>query len=65
MKRALTILAMAIAILAAFAAWVALRPHHTPVGQPPLAKVESAATVREAFNQDVASVRLILLLSPT
>jgi hypothetical protein len=48
-------------------AWVRLATHDTPLGQPPLATLDtgSLATLKADFNRAVGEARVIVLLSPT
>ncbi len=61
----LAVLAVVVLALGAAVAFVLYGPRSTPEGQPPLAKVESIEVVKQAFNRDVESVRVLALLSPT
>jgi hypothetical protein len=67
MKKALIILAAALAVVAGVAAWHARQPRRTPLGQPALESMnpENLSDFRKAFNNSPSSVRLVLLLSPT
>jgi hypothetical protein len=54
------------ALLAAFV-WYLWGERHTPAGQPPLARLDSATldALRAEFNVHADKVRIVILLSPT
>jgi hypothetical protein len=67
MKKALLVLVAILAVVAALALWSAGQPRRTPSGQPPLESLtlRTLPDFRKAFNDSPASVRVVLLLSPT
>jgi hypothetical protein len=66
MKRASSIL-VAAGVAAVLCGIYFSRTGHTPADQPPLAKMNDSAlaALQSDFNQTPASLRVILLLSPT
>jgi hypothetical protein len=67
MKKSLVVLIAIVGAVVALALWDAQRPRRTPLGQPPLESLNSqnVSDFLKAFNSSPASVRLVLLLSPT
>lgn len=59
-------IALLAALLAAFA-WYLWAERHTPAGQPPLARLDTASldALRAEFNAHAGKVRIVILLSPT
>jgi len=61
------IIACAASLLAVAAGIYLLRGSNTPIGQPPLTRLDARtlADLQTEFNRNAANPRLILLLSPT
>ena len=67
MNRRKLLLIVAIAAIAAAFGWTRLVRHNAPIGQPPLAHLDSARleTLKAEFNGAAGEIRIIALLSPT
>lgn len=66
MKRSRLFLIVLFVVLAA-GFWYSFAPSHTPAPQPAITKLtqQNFGQFKSAFNHDPASVRVVLLLSPT
>lgn len=67
MKKASLFFGSILAVGLSLAAWHTWGPRHTPPGQAPLAalRADNFSQLQQAFNAGPASVRLVLLFSPT
>ena len=67
MKKISIVLALAGLAILLLAGYVALRPRHTPDGQPQFVSLEpeNLADFQRQFNDAAENVRVLLLLSPT
>jgi hypothetical protein len=65
-RKRLLFAAVILSIASSLAVWW-FAPSEVPIGQPPLATLDTASleTVRADFNRHAGEVRVIVLLSPT
>jgi hypothetical protein len=66
MKRVWVIACAAVLLILAAGIYL-LKGSHTPIGQPPLIRLDARtlADLQTEFNRNAAEARMILLLSPT